>query len=91
MNKPNIPKLKVDTNQIKTNSAMAVFEFDDPEEGRRAKEEERLRALRIGGSAGVLPRKNKRKIAKSPSSQCLTPKVIYFPSNQYVKNALFFI
>lgn len=69
--KPNLPKLKVDTNQIKSNSAMAVFEFNDPEEGRRAKEEERLRLLRTGSSG----RKNKRKINKSPS-QVSTPKVL---------------
>ena len=71
-NKPNIPKLKVDTNQIKSNSAMAVFEFDDPEEGRRAKEEERMRLMRTGTSSSG--RKNKRKITKSPS-QVSTPKV----------------
>ena len=71
--KPNIPKLKVDTNQIKSNSAMAVFEFDDPEEGRRAKEEERMRLMRTGSSSSG--RKNKRKITKSPS-QASTPKVI---------------
>ena len=72
-NKPNIPKLKVDTNQIKSNSAMAVFEFDDPEEGRRAKEEERMRLMRTGTSSSG--RKNKRKITKSPS-QASTPKVL---------------
>ena len=62
----NIPKLKVDTNQIRSNSAMSVFDFDDLEDSGRH-DEDRIHIFSAGGTASG--RKNKRKMTKSPVSQ----------------------